>query len=280
MFFGPEVFERLIQLTGSMPMVLDLDDATYVRYTSPTFGKLGSALKFFGKTDRLIDRAAVVTCGNRFIAEYVESRGTRAEVIPTVVDPDVWRPIEKNNEPPVIGWIGTHSTLPSLEWLYPVFTRLAETHDFILRIVGSGRESISIESVKTDVRPWNRDRELRDFQEIDIGVYPILSSANADIGWINGKSGFKAFQYLAVGIPFVMSPVGVCAEIGSPTITHFNAESSEDWYLSLRTLLSDQHLRSRMGDAGRSYFVHNFPLSKQVQSLSSIFRAFVPQQRS
>src|SRR5690606_13743334 len=102
MFFGPAIFEYLMQMAGGLPMVLDLDDATYVPYTSPSYGKLGSSLKFFGKADRLISRAAAVTCGNRFIAEYVESKGTPATVIPTVVDTDIFRPAESQNEVPVI----------------------------------------------------------------------------------------------------------------------------------------------------------------------------------
>ncbi len=51
MFFGPAFFERLFQQIGKTPLILDLDDATYVSYVSPTYGKLGSFFKFFGKTD-------------------------------------------------------------------------------------------------------------------------------------------------------------------------------------------------------------------------------------
>lgn len=123
MLFGPPIFEWLYQLVGRMPLVLDLDDATYVRYVSPRFGRLGSALKFFGKTDRLIRRASVVTCGNHFIAEYVEAKGTRAAVIPTVVDTAVYCPAERDNEIPVLGWIGTHSTFPFLKRLFPEIGR-------------------------------------------------------------------------------------------------------------------------------------------------------------
>src|SRR5258708_17983600 len=63
MMFGPPVFEWIAQWVGKIPMVLDLDDATYVPYVSPTYGKLGSALKFFGKTDQLIEwLESVITC--------------------------------------------------------------------------------------------------------------------------------------------------------------------------------------------------------------------------
>ena len=69
MIFGPPVVEWLATRLGRCPMVLDLDDAIYVRYLSPTYGRLGSALKWFGKTDDLIRWARIVTCGNRTIAE-------------------------------------------------------------------------------------------------------------------------------------------------------------------------------------------------------------------
>jgi len=70
MFFGPAFFERLFQQIGKIPLILDLDDATYISYVSPTYGKLGR-LKFFGKTDNLINRDDAVIYRNRFIAEQM-----------------------------------------------------------------------------------------------------------------------------------------------------------------------------------------------------------------
>src|SRR5258705_13998361 len=95
MLFGPPLVEWLAVRMFKRPMVLDLDDATYVSYTSPTYGKLGKALKWFSKTDDLIKWAAIVTCGNRSIAEYVSSRGAQARIIPTVVDTDIFRPARR-----------------------------------------------------------------------------------------------------------------------------------------------------------------------------------------
>src|SRR5438128_2343432 len=78
MMFGPPLVEWLAMRVGRCPMILDLDDATYVSYVSPTYGKLGSALKWFSKTDDLIHWARIVTCGNRAIAEYVSAQGKPA----------------------------------------------------------------------------------------------------------------------------------------------------------------------------------------------------------
>ncbi|HEX8639392.1 MAG TPA: glycosyltransferase [Pyrinomonadaceae bacterium] len=272
MNFGPAVFEWIFQKFGGLPMLLDLDDATYIPYTSPTFGKIGSFFKFFGKTDKLIERADVVICGNRFIAEYVEKKGTEAVIIPTVVDTSEFKPIEKNNAIPIVGWIGTHSTFPLLQSIFPVLQKLAEKHRFTLKIVGSGREHVEIEGVTIENLAWNLERETADFQSLDIGVYPITVSSTHSDEWLLGKSGFKAIQYLAVGIPFVMTPVGVCGEIGEPGATHFNALSDEDWYNALDKLLDDENLRKQMGKAGRMVSLRDYTIEMQFEKLEDTLR--------
>ena len=277
MLFGPGVVEWLMANIGGRPLVLDLDDATYVRYVSPTYGRIGSFFKFFGKTDNLIKRASAVVCGNRFIAEYAGSKGAKTVVVPTVVDLDEFRPrdLTPEGETVTLGWIGTPSTFPSLESIFPVLERLAKKHRFVLKVVGAGRDEIRIDGVTVENLEWELGRELSDFRSLDVGLYPIVTSRSADERWLQGKSGFKAIQYLAVGIPFAMSPVGVCAEIGEANVTHFNAESAEDWYNSLDELLSDGDLRSRMGAAGRKHALANYGLEKQADLLAEVLKDVV-----
>lgn len=277
MFLGPAVFERIYKLVGRLPLVLDLDDATYIRYVSPSYGRIGSFFKFFGKTNNLIKTAAVVICGNRYIAEHVNSLGTDAVVIPTVVDTDEFKPASRTNPVPVIGWIGTHSTFPFLERLFPVLERLAAKHRFVLKVVGGGEIRQSIDGVEIVGLPWTLDDEVQNFQSLDIGLYPMMPSDSANEQWLQGKSGFKAIQYMAVGIPFVMSPIGVGAELGEPGVTHFNATSDDDWYTQLEKLLSDETLRIRMGDAGRRHSLENFTIKRQADTLAATLRSVCDQ---
>ncbi len=270
--FGPGVFEWLFQKAGRLPMVLDLDDATYIRYVSPSFGRVGSYLKFFGKTDKLIERAATVVCGNRYIAEHVEAKGTPAVVVPTVVDTDKFCPVERRNDIPVLGWIGTHSTYPFLEWLAPVFARLAEKHRFRVKVVGAGKAVFEGDGYEVVGLDWELDREIADFQSLDIGLYPITVTDNANQEWIGGKSGFKAIQYMAVGAPFVATPVGVIAELGMPGKTHLNATTLDDWYNQLDRLLSNADLRREMGNAGRVHALENYTVDRQANLLAETFR--------
>ena len=272
MFFGPAFFEWIYQRAGRLPLVLDLDDATYVRYVSPTYGRLGSFFKFFGKTDRLIERAATVICGNRFIAEYVERKGTPTAIVPTVVDTDLFKPVEHRHAAPVIGWVGTHSTYPSLVSLFPVLRALAGKYEFTLKIVGAGVERIDLEGVEVENLPWSLARELADFQSLDIGLYPITTSGSANEQWILGKSGFKAIQYMALGLPSVIAPVGVCAEIGEPGVTHLAASTPEEWAAALEALLASAERRRAMGAAARAYSLAHYTIGQLTGKIEKVFR--------
>lgn len=267
--FGPPLIEWLAAHVLRRPLVLDLDDATWIPYASPVYGRLATILKWPGKTDRLIRWSRVVTCGSPHIAEFVRSRGGDAVVIPTVVDTRLFRPGQTgNNDIPTIGWIGTHSTYAYIERLLPIFERLVREVPFRLTIIGAGRTEVRVSGVEVANRPWRMDREVDDFQSLDIGVYPI-----ADDEWSAGKAGFKAVQYMAAGVPFVMSPVGVCATMGVPGRTHFAAVTDDDWLDALRRLLTDADLRQRMSCAGRAFAEEHYDIEAQADVLAAVIRS-------
>jgi glycosyltransferase involved in cell wall biosynthesis len=272
MMFGPPLIEWLSSRAGKRPLVLDLDDATYVSYTSPTYGRLASRLKWFSKTDDLIRWARVVTCGNRSIAEYVTGKGGRARIIPTVVDTERFRPrpVQPERDPPVLGWIGTHSTFQYLETISPALQELARSFSFRLKVVGAGSgHEIEIPGVEIENLDWSMEREIEDFQSFDIGLYPVAADE-----WASGKSGFKAIQYMAVGIPYVASPVGANREIGEPGATHFLASTKTEWTQALGNLIADKELRKRMGQAGRSHATEHYTLALQADKLAgALFEA-------
>jgi glycosyltransferase involved in cell wall biosynthesis len=263
MLFGPPLIESLIR----RPIVLDLDDATWISSASPVYGRLASLLKW-PKADWLIRRARIVTCGSPNVAAHAGSCGSEAVVIPTVVDTRRFRPrASRESGIPTIGWIGTHSTFKFVERLLPIFERLARETPFRLMIVGSGRDDIRIPGVDVETRAWTMEREIADFQSIDIGIYPI-----ADDEWSAGKSGFKAVQYMATGVPFVMSPVGVCATMGAPGTTHFCAITDDEWLDALRRLVADAALRERMSIAGRAFAEAHYDVEPHADALAAAIR--------
>lgn len=265
MLFGPPFFEWVLTRAVNRPMVLDLDDATYIPYSSPTFGSITRIVRWFSKTDKLIRWARVVTCGNRTIAEYVGSRGAKACLFPSTVDTDQYHPLaaQSRARAPVVGWIGSHSTYPYLQSILPILERLGREHRFRLRVVGSGQRRIEVAGVPTENVTWSLDREISDYQSLDIGLYPIVPGQVAA-----GKSALKSVLYMAVGIPFVASPVGAAGETGVAGVTHLLAKSPDEWFEHLAELLSSANVRARMGAAGRAYAVQKHSLSSQSRRLA------------
>lgn len=258
MLIGPPLFEWVACCVFRRPLVLDLDDATFLEQQSPVYGRLASLLKWRGKTDRLIDYADVVICGSEPIAAYVRRRGKRAVILPTIVDAELFRPLAARGDAdvPVIGWVGSHSTRPYFERIIPVLERLAQTHRFRVRVVGAGREPVTIRGVEVENLPWDQDREVDDFRTLDIGLYPLPPYDP----WVQAKSGLKAIEYLTVGVPYVASPVGIVTTIGEPGRTHLTASTDDEWYEALAALLRDPQMRRDMGTAGRRYALTHFRL--------------------
>lgn len=263
---GPPLLEWLIVRGLRKPMLLDLDDATFVPYVSPTYGRWVGPLKWFGKTDRLIAWASVVIAGNRHIADYVRARGKSVVLLPTIVDTDRFTPKAKPSDPPVLGWIGSHSTFRYLKAILPVLEELGRCFTFRLLVVG-GAEPVRLRTVEVENRRWALAREIEDFRSLDIGLYPLIEDE-----WAVGKSGLKAIQYMAVGIPTVASAVGAVAEIIEDGITGFLVRSPEEWYDRLRALLEDPQLRQRMGRAAREAAVQRYRVAAHADVLQRAIR--------
>jgi glycosyltransferase involved in cell wall biosynthesis len=270
--FGPGFFEFLYRAVSRTPMVLDIDDAIYIPYEAGRYGRIGSFLKFYGKSNRLIRTAHTVVCGGNFLADYVESKGGRAVVIPTIVDKTVFTPSERRSSLPVLGWIGTPSSFSYLKAIFPALARLSEKHRFILRLRGTGEGNIAISDVEIDNRPWSFEKEVEDFRSLDIGLYPLVENEHQSVEFIQGKSGFKAIQYMALGIPYVVSPMGVTASIGVAGRTHFEARTNDEWVEALDLLLTDRVRRLEMGERGREHFLANYDLDHWAGELAKILK--------
>ena len=262
---GPPLLEWKIARALSRPTVFDVDDAIWVPYASPTYGAaLSRLLKMPGKTNFTLAAARHVIAGNPYIADYAHRFNSRVDVIPTIVDTDTFRPSPRGsaNDPVVIGWIGTHSSLQYLSALRPALRRLAARRRFVLRVIGATLEDseLPLENVR-----WSLEREVADFQSLDIGIYPLTEDS-----WSVGKSGFKAVQYMACGVPVVASNVGVTGDMVHPGKNGLLAHSEEEWLDCLQMLIDDEPLRRRLGEQGRNDAVTKWSLAAHAPRFVSI----------
>jgi len=261
---GPALAERVLASRG-VPFVYDFDDAVWVRYVSPANSFL-SYLRFPGKTAALCRLARHVLAGNAFLESYARRYSDRVSRVPTTIDTGKYRPVPgRRGGIPVVGWTGSYSTGQYLEPLRPVLERLRRRHEF--RVVVVGASGFEVDGVEVEHRPWRSDTEVEDLSDLDVGLMPL-----ADTEWERGKCGLKALQYMALGIPAVVSPVGVNTEIVSHGENGLLASSGEEWERCLDRLLADAELRRRLGEAGRATVEASYSARVHAPRVARIFR--------
>lgn len=236
--------ERLLGSLG-VPYVFDFDDAIYLSNASEA-NRVVARLKFAAKTAMIVRHADLVVAGNDYLAAWAARHAARVVVIPTTVDTAAYSPARASHDTSrsvCIGWTGSLTTVRYLDPIATVLRDLQRDYDVRIRVVGD--EHFRIPGATVDAIRWQADTEVTDLQEIDIGVMPL-----PDNEWACGKCGLKALQYMALGIPTVMSPVGVNRQIAAGGAARL-AESSEDWTRVLTELVLDKSLREVLGKKGR-----------------------------
>jgi len=94
---------------------------------------------------------------------------------------------------------------------------------------------------------WSREREAEDLLQFHIGIMPLFDDEIA-----KGKCGFKAIQYMSLGIPAVVSPVGVNTKIVQDAVNGYISTETMEWQQHLEILLQNSTLRTTMGIAARN----------------------------
>lgn len=233
-------------LLFGVPYVLDYDDAVFHNYDNHNI--LAVRWLLGARLDRLMARAALVVCGNKYLADRAVRAGAPwVEVLPTVIDLERYTSIRNFTQSadslPRIIWIGSPSTARYLEILREPLQSLSSRVPFVLRVIGA---NVDFPGVNVECVRWTEATEVANIVEGNVGVMPLLDSA-----WERGKCGYKLIQYMACGLPVIASPVGVNTEIVEDGVNGFLVTKAEDWVVALKQLLTNAELCTRMGHEGR-----------------------------
>ena len=234
---GPAWIEALI--ARRLPIAFDFDDAIYLPSASQANAWL-VALKAPGKAAAICRLARHVTVGNDTLASFAIPLSRAVTVVPSTIDTALYEMKPRPDNPrSVVGWTGSATTLPHLERLIPALTRLRGLTEYRLRVIGP---RISVPGLDVEWLPWSAETEVQDLRPLDVGLMPL-----PDDEWSRGKCGMKALQYMALGVPPVVSPVGANTAIVQDGVNGFHARDDGEWVEKIRCLLSDAPLRRRLG---------------------------------
>jgi len=273
---GTSLFERLTRMLAKK-LVFDLEDNVLIGQTLK--GRLPNPLlrllKGSGKAKFLVRRADHVITSSPFLNDHcLQLNEKRAcTYISSSVDTDRFVPVNRysNEATPVIGWTGTFSSSVYLDLLRPVFQELARRRAFRLRVIGNfdyALQGVDLEAVR-----WTAEREVEDLQAIDIGVYPLPVE-----DWVTGKSGLKAIQYMAFGIPCVATEVGTTPMLIRDGENGLLVRTPDEWLSALERLLDDSDLRRRLGEQARRDAVDHYSLRAVARDYRRVLASVIEDQ--
>lgn len=233
------------------PLVVDIDDAIWL------YNPFGASM-----IGRLVRRADMVFAGNSFIADWASQHCRNVRMIPTAIDADRFRPaVERSGaqvarrESFVVGWTGTSGNFRFLRDIEPALSAFLAGHpDATFLVVADERPVLpSLPPAQLKFVQWAPDIEHSVLAEMDVGIMPIDDS---DLS--RGKCSFKMLQYMAVGLPVVVSPFGMNAELLEMGEIGYGARTNDDWLGALQALYEDASVRTRFGRAGRGVIEADF----------------------
>lgn len=248
------LFDRLL-LRRARRVVFDMDDAVFLEYP----------------IDDLLRGSRAATVGNGHLARYVDliSPRTQVLVVPTVIDPEVYRPQPRQEGGPVtVGWIGTGASFRLyLSGALPGLVRTCRAEGAELRVIASPDVQAEAEAQGARFTEWTLGGYLAALAAVDIGIMPLR-----DDDYVRGKCAFKLIEYGALGLPSVATDLGANREVVLDGETGFLARSDEEFSACLTQLIRDAPLRRQLGEAARERILSHYTLERQAEVVARLFR--------
>lgn len=263
--FGPPMVEWIIAKLWRKKIIYDFDDAIWIPNTSGQNG-IFSKLKRYGNVPKVCGWAFKVSCGNAYLQSYATQFNPNAVYNPTTIDTaNHHNKIKDQNTPTfVIGWTGTHSTLKYLDELVPVLAELEKSYTFEFNVIADHNPQLPLKSFT--YTPWRKETEITDLLHFNIGLMPLVNDQ-----WAEGKCGFKALQYMALGVPALVSPVGVNTQIVDNAVNGYVCTTPTEWKNAIVALLTNkQHLQTLAANT-RNKIVNHYSVQSNTANFISLF---------
>ncbi len=256
----------------SKKIIFDLDDAIFLKdvsdkerdFSNPKAWRSWTKLIKFNLMCKLSD---FVIAGNTYLKNEAMKYTNKVAVIPSSVPFNSSIPSRLNYKDkaiPVIGWIGTAGNHCHLKLFEDSLQKIAKNYTFKLRIVSD--RPYFIKGVNCEFHQWKLKTQELDIEEFDIGIMPLF-----DTPWSRGKCSYKLLQYMAAGVPFITSAVGMNIDIAHDNSVGYAVINKKDLEEKMIFLLLNEDQRISMGRIGSEIIEEKYSIQTVCQSLIKIF---------
>jgi glycosyltransferase involved in cell wall biosynthesis len=242
-------------------IVFDFDDAIYACPTSVDT-HLFDARSNERQLSNILKGCNQVVVGNSYLYQYAMKYNSHITIIPTSVDHKQFSSLEleavnskseKKGSKVVIGWVGKDENFIYLDLIKGALQRISNLRKNMVNFKVVSNKPYFIEGVDILNQSWNIENEVENLRSIDIGLMPLV-----DDEWSRGKCSFKAVQFMSLGIPVVISPVGTNKEIVTHGKNGYFANTNEEWVRYLLDLIDDEKKRKILGLEGRKSVIAKY----------------------
>lgn len=266
--FGPPFFEWLF-IKRSKKVIYDIDDLVFLRGAKSYVNVFAAGLKGRNKPIFLMKKANhVITC-TPYLDEFVRKYNKNTTDISSTINTVKYRTRKDYrilNRKVILGWSGSHSTAKYLYLMKPVFKKLKE-EGIAFKLLVMGDATFNIDDIEIEALPWKEDYEVDIIRRFDIGLYPL-----PDEEWVFGKSGLKALQYMAAGVPTIATAIGTNFRIIENDVNGFLVNTIEEWIGCIKDLINDEILRRRIGEKGAEIVEKKFSVNANRGTYLSILQ--------
>jgi len=266
--FSPVGFPLMVWIIAKFfrkKIIFDFDDAIWISNVSKS-NRLFSLFKVYSNTRRIIRLSYKVSCGNDYLCEYALQYNNQVVYNPTTIDTiNLHNKIRiLNNEKFIIGWTGSHSTMPYIDEVIPVIEKLEKEFPIEFHVISDAMPDIHLNCLK--FKKWNKDTEVEDLLSFSVGIMPLKHDQ-----WAEGKCGFKALQYMSLGIPALVSPVGVNTIMVDHNINGFYCRNEQEWELYLRKLIADKVLLNEISSRTQQKVKEKYSVQSNTENFLKLF---------
>ncbi len=269
------------------PVIFDLDDLLF--FLPPNHSDRGAG--YFTPSLlpmlQMLMEADLVTVSSNQLCRVLSGFNPNVQVLANYFDDGLWdlRPPgikDATLEPLTIGYMGSNSHKPDLEFISPVLIELLQLYPEKIRLhfwgITPPAELLAFPQVSCTQEYQNSYQDFAAFfqkQTADIFIAPLVDNL-----FNRCKSPIKYFEYSALGAPGVYSRLEPYSEVISHGVNGLLAGSLAEWKANLVDLIENASTRLQLAQGAQANIRAKYLLSQNAyrwqEAIQSCERASTP----